>query len=184
MPTDGSGVVDLKAEFAYPLAMYVIADLMGIEKSLLPRLKELVEKFFSTRTPPTEVVATLTELTQIMVDTVAAKQASPGDDPTSALIRASEDGDHLTDEEIISTLKVMVAAGHETTISLIVNTVVNSLSTPHRKFCSCREKRSGPRRSRIPSATPHRADVLIPFAAEDVPVGGGVIPADDALIVS
>ncbi len=44
-------VVDLKAAFAYPLPMYVIADLMGIAESQLPRLKELFEKFFSTQTP-------------------------------------------------------------------------------------------------------------------------------------
>ncbi len=61
LPTDG-GTVDLKAEFAHPLPMYVVADLMGIEESRLPRLKELFEKFFSTQTPPEEVLATLTEL--------------------------------------------------------------------------------------------------------------------------
>ncbi len=123
-------VVDLKAAFAYPLPMYVIADLMGIAESQLPRLKELFEKFFSTQTPPAEVIATLTELAGIMADTVAAKRAEPGDDLTSALILASENGDHLTDEEIVSTLQLMVAAGHETTISLIVNTVVNLSAHP------------------------------------------------------
>ena len=92
-------VVDLKADFAYPLPMYVIADLMGIDEARLPRLKELFEKFFSTQTPPAEVIATLTELAGIMADTVAAKRAEPGDDLTSALVLASEDGDHLTDDE-------------------------------------------------------------------------------------
>src|SRR5690606_28861941 len=53
--------VDLKALFAYPLPMYVIADLMGLPEERLPRLKVLFEKFFSTQTPPEEVVATLTE---------------------------------------------------------------------------------------------------------------------------
>ena len=76
-------MVDLKAEFAYPLPMYVIADLLGIEESLLPRLRELFEKFFSTQTPPQEFVATLTEVTQIMQETVAAKRESPGDDLNS-----------------------------------------------------------------------------------------------------
>lgn len=125
LPKDGT-TVDLKAAFAYPLPMYVIADLMGIDDSALPRLKVLFEKFFSTQTPPAEVVATLTELAGIMAATVAARRAEPGDDLTSALILAAgDDGDRLTDEEIVSTLQLMVAAGHETTISLIVNAVVN-----------------------------------------------------------
>ena len=178
-------VVDLKADFAYPLPMYVIADLMGIEESRLPRLKELFEKFFSTQTPPAEVIATLTELAGIMAETVAAKRAEPGDDLTSALILASEDGDHLTDAEIVSTLQLMVAAGHETTISLIVNAVVNLSAHPDQRalVLSGEADWSAVVEETLRYSTP-TSHVLIRFATEDVPVGDKVIPAGDALIVS
>ncbi|MGQ4376773.1 cytochrome P450 [Streptomyces sp. SAS_267] len=178
-------VVDLKADFAYPLPMYVIADLMGIEESRLPRLKELFEKFFSTQTPPAEVIATLTELAGIMAETVAAKRAEPGDDLTSALILASEDGDHLTDAEIVSTLQLMVAAGHETTISLIVNAVVNLSAHPDQRalVLSGEADWSAVVEETLRHSTP-TSHVLIRFATEDVPVGDKVIPAGDALIVS
>ncbi|MGW3914070.1 cytochrome P450 family protein [Streptomyces sp. NPDC005070] len=178
-------VVDLKADFAYPLPMFVIADLMGIEESRLPRLKELFEKFFSTQTPPAEVIATLTELAGIMAETVAAKRAEPGDDLTSALILASEDGDHLTDAEIVSTLQLMVAAGHETTISLIVNAVVNLSAHPEQRalVLSGEADWSAVVEETLRYATP-TSHVLIRFATEDVPVGDKVIPAGDALIVS
>ncbi|MFF4537610.1 cytochrome P450 [Streptomyces aureus] len=178
-------VADLKADFAYPLPMYVIADLMGIEESRLPRLKELFEKFFSTQTPSAEVIATLTELAGIMAETVAAKRAEPGDDLTSALILASEDGDHLTDAEIVSTLQLMVAAGHETTISLIVNAVVNLSAHPEQRalVLSGEAEWSAVVEETLRYATP-TSHVLIRFATEDVPVGDKVIPAGDALIVS
>ncbi|MEU0784497.1 cytochrome P450 [Streptomyces sp. NPDC006173] len=178
-------VVDLKADFAYPLPMYVVADLMGIEEARLPRLKELFEKFFSTQTPPAEVIATLTELAGIMAATVAAKRAAPGDDLTSALILASEDGDHLTDEEIVSTLQLMVAAGHETTISLIVNAVVNLSAHPEQRarVLSGEADWSAVVEETLRHSTP-TSHVLIRFATEDVPVGDKVIPAGDALIVS
>ncbi|MEU4166510.1 cytochrome P450 [Streptomyces sp. NPDC026665] len=178
-------VVDLKADFAYPLPMYVVADLMGIDESRLPRLKELFEKFFSTQTPPAEVIATLTELAGIMAETVAAKRAEPGDDLTSALILASEDGDHLTDAEIVSTLQLMVAAGHETTISLIVNAVVNLSAHPDQRalVLSGGADWSAVVEETLRYATP-TSHVLIRFATEDVPVGDKVIPAGDALIVS
>ncbi|WP_406372708.1 cytochrome P450 [Streptomyces sp. NBC_00647] len=178
-------VVDLKADFAYPLPMYVVADLMGIEESRLPRLKELFEKFFSTQTPPAEVIATLTELAGIMAETVAAKRAEPGDDLTSALILASEDGDHLTDAEIVSTLQLMVAAGHETTISLIVNAVVNLSAHPDQRALVLAGEIdwSAVVEETLRHSTP-TSHVLIRFATEDVPVGDKVIPAGDALIVS
>ncbi|MBV1946847.1 cytochrome P450 [Streptomyces sp. BV129] len=182
---DGGGEVDLKAAFAYPLPMYVVAELMGIDESSLPRLKVLFEKFFSTQTPPAEVVATLTELAGIMAATVAAKRAEPRDDLTSALILASADGDHLTDEEIVATLQLMIAAGHETTISLIVNAVVNLSTHPDQRelVLSGRVDWSAVVEETLRWSTP-TSHVLIRFATEDVPVGDRVIPAGDALIVS
>ncbi|OXY91774.1 cytochrome P450 family protein [Streptomyces diastatochromogenes] len=184
LPT-GEEVVDLKAAFAYPLPMYVVADLMGLDKARLPRLQVLFERFFSTQTPPEQVVATLTELAGIMAETVAAKRAEPGDDLTSALILASEDGDHLTDEEIVSTLQLMVAAGHETTISLIVNAVVNLSAHPDQRALVLSGQADWPavieETLRYSTPTSH---VLIRFATEDVPVGDQVLPAGDALIVS
>ncbi|MFI6089278.1 cytochrome P450 [Streptomyces sp. NPDC051218] len=185
LPSDGGQVVDLKAEFAYPLPMYVISDLMGIDPADHPRLKILFDKFFSTQTPPAEVMATLTGLAEMMGKVVAARRAEPGDDLTSALILASEGGDHLTDAEIVSTLQLMVAAGHETTISLIVNAVVNLAAHPEQLALV----RSGgaswdavvEETLRYSTPTSH---ALIRFAAKDVPVGGKVIREGDALIVS
>ncbi|MEV5320932.1 cytochrome P450 [Streptomyces sp. NPDC052687] len=181
----GGDVVDLKAEFAYPLPMYVIADLMGIDEARLPRLKVLFEKFFSTQTPPHEVVATLTELATIMAETVAGKRERPGDDLTSALIAASDGGDRLTDEEIVSTLQLMVAAGHETTISLIVNAVVNLSTHPDQRalVLSGAADWSAVIEETLRYSTP-TSHVLIRFATEDIPVGDRVLPAGDALIVS
>ncbi|MER5525390.1 cytochrome P450 [Streptomyces sp. NPDC002677] len=184
LPADQE-TLDLKAAFAYPLPMFVVADLMGIDEAELPRLKVLFEKFFSTQTPPAEVIATLTELAGIMAATVAAKRAEPGDDLTSALILASEDGDHLTDEEIVSTLQLMVAAGHETTISLIVNAVVNLSTHPGQRarVLSGEVDWSAVVEETLRWSTP-TSHVLIRFATEDVPVGDKVLPAGDALIVS
>ncbi|MFG2657656.1 cytochrome P450 [Streptomyces sp. NPDC048425] len=185
LPKDGT-TIDLKAAFAYPLPMYVIADLMGIDDAALPRLQVLFEKFFSTQTPPAEVVATLTELAGIMAATVAARRAEPGDDLTSALILAAgDDGDRLTDEEIVSTLQLMVAAGHETTISLIVNAVVNLSAHPEQlaRVLSGEVPWEAVVEETLRYATP-TSHVLIRFAAEDVPVGDKVIAKGDALIVS
>ncbi|MFD7814761.1 cytochrome P450 [Streptomyces sp. NPDC059785] len=182
---DGDGPVDLKAEFAYWLPMYVVADLMGLEEEQLPRLKVLFENFFDTLAAPEVVLATLAELSELMTATVAKKRENLGDDLTSALILASENGDQLTDQEIVSTLQVIVAAGHETTISLIVNAVVNLSTHPEQRelVLSGEADWSAVVEETLRWSAP-TSHVLIRFATEDVPVGDKVIPAGDALIVS
>ena len=177
--------VDLKAEFAYPLPMSVVSELMGLDAADHPRLKALFRKFFSTLTPPEEVPPVMADLGALFARIVESKRADPGDDLTSALIEASENGDLLTGEEIVNTLQLMVAAGHETTISLIVNAVVALSTHP--------EQRALVLAGEIPwenvieetmrwsSPTSH---VLFRFATEDMEVGDAVLPKGEALIVS
>lgn len=177
--------VDLKAQFAYPLPMNVISDLMGVDAEEHPRLKALFEKFFSTQTLPEEVPQMMADLGALFSRIVEAKRETPGDDLTSALIEASEDGDHLTTEEITNTLQLIVAAGHETTISLIVNAVVALETHPEQRALVLKGEVSWENvieeTLRWSSPTSH---VLIRFATEDVEVGDRVLPKGAGLIVS
>ncbi|MFB7517274.1 cytochrome P450 [Streptomyces sp. NPDC056144] len=177
--------VDLKAEFAYPLPMNVISELMGVDAADHPRMKALFDKFFSTQTPPEEVPQMMADLGALFAGIVAAKKETPGDDLTSALIEASEDGDRLTTEEITNTLQLMVAAGHETTISLIVNAVVALETHPEQRELVL--KGEVPWENVIEEtlrwSTP-TSHVLIRFAAEDIEVGGQVLPKGEGLVVS
>ena len=178
-------VVDLKAEFAYPLPMNVISELMGVDAADHPRLKALFEKFFSTQTPPEEVPGMMADLGELFGRIVESKRRAPGDDLTSALIAASEDGDHLTTEEITNTLQLMVAAGHETTISLIVNAVLALETHPEQRELVLAGKVAWENviEETLRWSTP-TSHVLFRFATEDVPVGDRVLPAGEALIVS
>ncbi|WP_424861720.1 cytochrome P450 family protein [Streptomyces sp. MMS24-I29] len=179
------GPLDLKAEFAYPLPMNVISELMGVDSVDHPRLKGLFEKFFSTQTPPEEVPQMMADLGALFTKIVDGKRENPGDDLTSALIAASEDGDQLTGEEIVNTLQLIIAAGHETTISLIVNAVVALQTHP--------EQRARVLKGEVPWenvieetlrwSTP-TSHVLFRFATEDVEVGDRILPKGEALIVS
>ncbi|MFD3327423.1 cytochrome P450 [Streptomyces sp. NPDC058701] len=177
--------VDLKLHFAYPLPMNVISRLMGVDEVEHPRLKALFEKFFSTQTLPEEVPQMMADLGALFSRIVESKRENPGDDLTSALIAASEDGDHLSTEEITNTLQLMVAAGHETTISLIVNAVVALQSHPEQRALVL--KGEVPWENVIEEtlrwSTP-TSHVLIRFAAEDVEVGDRVLPKGEGLIVS
>ncbi|WP_051765464.1 cytochrome P450 family protein [Streptomyces sp. NRRL F-5135] len=184
---DPAEPVDLKAEFAYPLPMAVVSELMGVAAADHPRLKDLFEKFFSTQTPPEQVPAVLADLDALFTRTVEAKRARPGDDLTSALIEASEDGDHLTNEEIVNTLQLVIAAGHETTISLIVNAVVALQTHPGQRarVLAGEIPWEGVIEETLRWSAP-TSHVLFRFATEDVQVGeaGAVLPRGEALIVS
>ncbi|MGW5851699.1 cytochrome P450 family protein [Streptomyces sp. NPDC055254] len=177
--------VDLKAEFAYPLPMNVISELMGVDAADHPRMKALFEKFFSTQTLPEEVPQMMADLGALFSRIVESKRENPGDDLTSALIAASEDGDRLSTEEITNTLQLMVAAGHETTISLIVNAVVALETHPEQRALVL--KGEVPWENVVEEtlrwSTP-TSHVLIRFAAEDVEVGDRVLPKGEGLIVS
>ncbi|MFJ7209312.1 cytochrome P450 [Streptomyces sp. NPDC098789] len=177
--------VDLKAHFAYPLPMNVVSRLMGVDAADHPRMKELFEKFFSTQTLPEEVPQMMADLGALFGRIVESKRENPGDDLTSALIAASEDGDRLTTEEITNTLQLMVAAGHETTISLIVNAVVALETHPEQRALMLKGEASWEdvieETLRWSTPTSH---VLIRFAAEDVEVGDTVLPKGEGLVVS
>jgi cytochrome P450 len=69
------------------------------------------------------VVAMLGELVQ-------AKQAAPGDDLVSGLISARDGDQRLDDQELLSTIFQLIVAGHDTTTTLIGNSVVALLRNP------------------------------------------------------
>lgn len=120
----GGGVVDLRQHFALPLPMDVICELLGVEAEFRDRLHHLSNQVVATDIGPAEAVAANRELVGILAAIAAAKAERPGDDLTSALLAArDEGGDRLGHEELIGTLVLMIIAGHETTLNLITNAV-------------------------------------------------------------
>ncbi|MBH0246866.1 cytochrome P450, partial [Streptomyces cavourensis] len=132
-----------------------------------------------------EFVQLMADLDTLFRRIIEDKRANPGDDLTSALIAASENGDHLTDEEILNTLQLIIAAGHETTISLIVNAVKALQTHPEqrKKVLDGEIGWDGVIEETLRWNTP-TSHVLIRFATEDIEVGDKILPKGEALIVS
>ncbi|MFI0981173.1 cytochrome P450 [Streptomyces sp. NPDC021093] len=180
-----SEVVDLKAEFAQPLPMKVVTALMGVEQVDRPRLKEAFDRFFSSETEPGEMPRVLAEIDEIFSDVLSEKRTHPGDDLTTALLEASEGGDSLTEEEILNTIKVMIVAGHETTISLLLQAVIGLETHPEQraKVLSGEVPWENVIEETLRWSTP-TTHVLLRYATEDVTVGGSVLPKGEGLLVS
>jgi cytochrome P450 len=179
------GVVDLKSVFAQPLPMRVVGRLMGVDQAEHSRLEKAYKAFFSMLTPHQERMALLEELDVFYTELVREKAAGPTDDLTSALILAEQGGEPLTEEEVVGNLKAMVAAGHETTIGLIINAVRALLANPDQ----LRMVLDGEipwetvveETLRWDTPTTH---LLMRFATEDIQVGDAVIPKGEGVVIS
>ncbi|MER7696006.1 cytochrome P450 [Streptomyces sp. NPDC096095] len=182
---DEDGVVDLKAVFAQPLPMRVVGMLMGVDESQHAMLTRQYKAFFSMLTPQDERLALLEELDVFYTGLVREKTARPTDDLTSALILAEEGGEPLTEEEVVGNLKAMVAAGHETTIGLVLNAVRALLSHPGqlRKVLAGEAGWDAVIEETLRWDTP-TTHLLMRFATEDVAVGDDVIRKGEGVVVS
>jgi cytochrome P450 len=182
-------MVDLKTAFAFPLPMTVIGSLLGVPEADHAYVRELYERFFSSVKDPAQVQATIAALNAFVDDLVAKRRAQPGDDLASALLAADTEGvvegGALTDEEAAATLRVIIAAGHETTVNLITNAVRALLTHPDQLALV----RSGEVEwSAVVEEslrwTPPTSNFLFRFATEDIEYGDAVIPKGDAVLVS
>lgn len=181
---DGA-VVDLKSVFAQPLPMRVVGMLMGVDPAENAMLTRQYKAFFSMLTPQDERLALLAELDVFYAGLVREKAARPTDDLTSALILADEGGEPLTEEEVVGNLKAMVAAGHETTIGLILNAVRALLSHPEQLRMVLDGEASWEavieETLRWDTPTTH---LLMRFATEDIQVGDDVIARGEGVVIS
>ena len=125
------GSMDLSAEYAFPLPITVIAELLGVPTADQRRFEEWSNAII---TPAIEAEALerffgqMGEFVAYLTDLFAARRADPQDDLVSALLAARDESDALTEEEVFGTVVLLIVAGHETTVSLIGNAVVNLLS--------------------------------------------------------
>jgi cytochrome P450 len=130
------GQVDLIDELAFPLPFAVISEMLGTPPTDHVRLRELsgtlVRSLEVVNDPELirAIAAADIELTAMVRDIIAWKRDNPADDLLTALIAAEDDGDQLTDEELVAQVLLLYVAGHETTVNLIGNGVVALLHNP------------------------------------------------------
>lgn len=128
------GSMELVDDFAFPLPITVIAELLGIPAEHRDRFRTWSNTFILP--PVTDELREQSrqhtdEFVAYLDDLFAKRRAEPTDDLVSALVRAEELGDRLSQNELRSMAVLLIVAGHETTVSLITNAVRALLSNPH-----------------------------------------------------
>ena len=134
-----AGSMDLIEEFAYPIPVNVICEMLGVPVEDHERFKgwslDIARGLDSILLPPdSEVpkrsVASRNALADYFRELIAKRRASPRADLLSGLIAAEEAGDKLSENELLATCILLLIAGHETTVNLIGNGTLALLRHP------------------------------------------------------
>ena len=128
--------MELVAEFAAPLPVIVIAELLGVPAAEHEQFRHLSDEAVKLLGdgPLAEKkrgVAGMRAIRDYFAEIVAQRRRDPQGDLISALVAAEEAGDRLSLVELLSTLVLLLVAGNETTTKLIGNGILALLRNPH-----------------------------------------------------
>jgi cytochrome P450 len=180
----GDGVIDLITEFAFPLPMTVICELLGIPDGDREEFKTWSQVILSSTATFEEYRAAGGAMYAYFTRLLADKRAAPADDLLSALITARDSGDSLDEPELLAMIFLLLVAGHETTVNLIATGTLALLTHP----AEFARLRSDP--SLLPGAVEELLRYANPlnhatdrYAPEPLEVGGVLIPAGEPVLV-
>jgi cytochrome P450 len=142
---------DLVADFTEQFPIQVMAHLTGIPRKDHPQFQRWALDIIGFPKDLPKGLAAAEALRQYLLPIIADRRAHPADDVISKLVTGTVDGEGLTDDEVVSFLRLLIPAGAETTFKLLGNLFVALLSDRERRYERVRMDRS-----------------LIPWALEEV----------------
>ncbi|EIT84105.1 cytochrome P450 [Fictibacillus macauensis ZFHKF-1] len=119
--------IDLVQDFAIPLPITIISDLLGAPREDTQTIKKWSDALFlpnvsyQKEQQQKEKLAVMAQFEQYLLPLIKAKRQQPTQDIISDLTTVAYEGDTLTDEEIAQFSISLLAAGNETTTNLITN---------------------------------------------------------------
>ncbi len=182
MGAHGSG--DLIEQYAFPLPVTVIAEMLGIPPADRDQFRRWT-KLLLFGGDPGEDFDALMEFGGYMNNMIHERRENPKEDIISALVQAEEDGDKLDHMELLSMLFLLLVAGHETTVNLIGNGTLALLQHPDQLT----KLRQNPEliKSAVEEILRYNGPVDITttrWTFEDVEIDGTVIPKGEAVWAS
>jgi cytochrome P450 PksS len=127
------GQMDLIRDYALPLPTTIIAEMLGVpveDRSKFHHWSNAIIEAASSTWRMVCAVPNAWALMRYIRKIIKLRRANPRDDLTSELIRATENGDRLSDDEMMAMVFVLLVAGHETTVNLIGNGTLALLEHP------------------------------------------------------
>lgn len=176
--------MDLIGEFALPVPLAIIGRILGVPEEDEAKFGRWAKTFssISSRNP----ILMLPSILRFMGyprALIAKRRAAPKDDLITALLKAREGNDQLSDDEIVAMVVLLLTAGHETTVNLIGSGVLALLQHPD-QLLRLREEPA-----LIKSAIEELVRFVVPaetaterYAAEDVVIAGTTIPKGELVL--
>ncbi|MEM9953350.1 MAG: cytochrome P450 [Chloroflexota bacterium] len=170
---------DLLDDFAFPLPITVIAEMIGVEKERRDDFRRWTQILLFGSDQDSARLSIM-ELVQYTNELIEARRKEDTDDILSALVNLNDNGDTLSHTELISMVFLLLVAGHETTVNLIGNGMLLLLQHPE-QFEQLRDDRSL-MKTAVEEMLRYNGPVetaTIRFASEDIEVNGVIIPQGD-----
>ncbi len=131
-----NGEVDAIADFAYPLPITIIGEMLGVPAAERGFFREASTKVALSAGYAHDQGATSRasegreEMVRYFEDLIRRRRADPQDDLVTACIQAEDEGDRLSHGELMAMLLILLIGGHETTVNLIGNGLLALLHNP------------------------------------------------------
>ncbi|MCB5907579.1 cytochrome P450 family protein [Streptomyces pinistramenti] len=195
------GEADLIHEFAFPLPIYAICDLLGVPREDQDDFRDWAgmmlrhTKAGQAGGPRGGVAKAVKKIRGYLAELIHRKRAelprdpAPGEDLISGLIRASDHGEHLTENEVAAMAFILLFAGFETTVNLIGNGTYALLRHPEQRALLQKALESGDHdllATGIEELLRYDGPVELAtwrFATEDLTIGGARIAEGDPVLV-
>lgn len=128
------GTMDLITDFALPLPVAVISEMMGVERRHQEHfhhwMKGIIELDSASWVDVITNFPSMIKLHRFLRELIAERRKNKGDDLLSALIEAEEAGEKMSFDELVASTLLILLAGHETTVNLIGNGLLALLEHP------------------------------------------------------
>ena len=181
--------VDLINEFALPIPLTVISDMMGVPQQDRMKFRKWMSTFLDMENVPKLPMAgrllNMFQMYQFFKGLIKLRRKNPQDDLISALVQAEQGGDRLNEDELVAMIFLLLLAGHETTVNLIGNGTLALLEHPDqlRKLQNQPELIDSALEELLRFTNP--VDQTAPrYALEDLELSGQVIPKGGRVLVS
>jgi len=134
-PLEGTGRLELVKDFAAPLPINVIAEMLGVPLEDRDRFRHWSDEVVRTLGDGTNEdqrrsFAAMQELGEYIGAIADARRSEPREDLISGLVAAEEAGVRLNENELLATVVLLLVAGNETTTKLIGNSIAALLRNP------------------------------------------------------